>query len=159
MRSIRIKSARAKQTKDDDFEAICTYELEAVPALCNPIERMHGGAVALLVDMATTMATAPVSSKGFWEFGGVTRTLNITMLQPIPQGAKLDVICKLKSIGKRLCEFRMLSNHHVTMLMSSKASTQCEIKDRTSGKLLAVGDHGKSALSDQDPREQASSRL
>lgn len=103
MRSLSVIAARPKQSQDDDFEAICIYEIEAVPGLCNPIERMHGGAVALLVDMATTMATAPVSAKGFWEFGGVTRTLNITMLQPIPAGSKLLVECKLKSIGKRLC--------------------------------------------------------
>lgn len=106
MKSITVISARAKQSPQDDFEAMCTFELEAVPGLCNPIEVMHGGAVALLTDMATTMATAPISSKGFWEFGGVTRTLNITMLQPIPRGTKLSVSCKLKSIGKRLCMFR-----------------------------------------------------
>ena len=103
MRSLSVISARPKQSPDDDFEAICLYELEAVPGFCNPIGVMHGGAVALLVDMATTMATSPISAKGFWEFGGVTRTLNITMLQPIPAGTKLLVECKLKSIGKRLC--------------------------------------------------------
>ena len=44
-------------------------------------------------------------------------------------------------------------------LTDGEAVTQCEVKDKTSGKLLAVGEHGKSALSDQDPREKSSSRL
>lgn len=107
MRSITVLSARAKDGPEDDFEAICTFEIQAIPGLCNPIEVMHGGAVALLTDMATTMTTAPVSSKGFWEFSGVTRTLGITMLQPIPRGTHLFVECKLKSIGKRLCKLRV----------------------------------------------------
>ena len=105
MQSLRVVTARAKGSPKDDFEAIVVFEIEAVPGLCNPIQRMHGGAVSLLADMTTTMATAPIASEGFWEFGGVTRTLNITMLQPIPRGAELLVECKLKSIGKRLCRF------------------------------------------------------
>ena len=103
MNNIKVISARARQSAEEDFEAICVFEIEVLPGLSNSIGRMHGGAVALLADMATNMATAPVSEKGFWEQGGVTRTLNITLLQPIPRGITLTVECMLRSIGKRLC--------------------------------------------------------
>lgn len=110
MRSLRVVSAKARKSPKDDFEAMVAFEIEAIPGLCNPIKRMHGGAVSLLADMTTTMATAPIATEGFWEFGGVTRTLSITMLQPIPIGAELLVECKLKSIGKRLCRSGILSS-------------------------------------------------
>ena len=103
MNSIRVISAQAKSSKEHDFEAFCVFEIEVLPGLSNSIGRMHGGAVALLADMSTTMATAPVSGNGFWEHGGVTRTLNITLLQPILLGTILKVECTLRSIGKRLC--------------------------------------------------------
>ena len=65
---------------------------------------MHGGAQALLVDMCTTMAVAPLSSEEFWHFGGLTRTLNVTCLKPVPGGEVVYVDCEVKGIGKRLGE-------------------------------------------------------
>ena len=53
MQSLRVVDARAKESPKDDFEAIVVFEIEAVPGLCNPIQRMHGGAVSLLADMTT----------------------------------------------------------------------------------------------------------
>ena len=110
MNTIQIVSARQSVSSEEAFETHCILEIEAVPGLCNPIGRMHGGAVSLLADMSTTMATAPISNKDFWEFGGVTRTLNVTFLQPIPRGAVLLADCKLISIGKRSCECSPSSN-------------------------------------------------
>lgn len=46
----------------------------------------------------------------------------------------------------------ILDQDGIVKLTDGKAVTQCEVKDKASGKLLAVGEHGKSALSDQDPR-------
>lgn len=34
---------------------------------------------------------------------GVSRTLNVTYLQPVRQGLTLSIECMLRSIGKRLC--------------------------------------------------------
>jgi acyl-coenzyme A thioesterase PaaI-like protein len=63
---------------------------------------MHGGAVALLIDMATTLAVAPLSKAGFWHFGGVTRTLGLTCLKPVRGGTTVWIDCEVKGIGKRL---------------------------------------------------------
>jgi len=63
---------------------------------------MHGGAVALLIDMTTTLAVSPLSKEGFWHFGGVTRTLGLTCLRPVPGGERVLVECVVRGIGKRL---------------------------------------------------------
>jgi acyl-coenzyme A thioesterase PaaI-like protein len=57
MRSIRVTSATKKSLKDG-VEASVAFELTCPSGLCNPMDRMHGGAMATLADMATTMATA-----------------------------------------------------------------------------------------------------
>lgn len=80
------------------------YSVKIVPELLNPRETMHGGAVALLVDMATTLAVAPLSTEDFWHFGGVSRTMSITYLRPIVAESVLWVECEVKAIGKRLGE-------------------------------------------------------
>ncbi|KAK5173048.1 uncharacterized protein LTR77_003170 [Saxophila tyrrhenica] len=131
MRTIRVTTARTCDLVTEGMAAQCTFELEVLSQFCNRMGNMHGGCVALLADMSTTMTTAPVAKEGFWVFGGVSRTLNVTYLQPVKQGAVLEIECMLRSIGKRL------------------STTQCLIREKRTGKLLAMGEHGKSALSDQ----------
>lgn len=54
--------------------------------------------------MATTMATAPVAEKGWWEFGGVSRTLGVTYLRPVKGGREVRVECVVRGVGRRLCK-------------------------------------------------------
>lgn len=54
------------------------------------------------------MATAPMSKEGFWDFGGVSRTLGVTYLKPVQLGAVVSVECQLRSIGRRLCKCCLL---------------------------------------------------
>lgn len=61
--------------------------------------------------------------------------------------------CALKSIGRRLC---MLTQSTPTpkpvddrCILIEAAVTQCVVKLKESGKLVALAEHGKSALSDQ----------
>lgn len=103
MRTIRVASATSSTSLGSEL-AHCVFHLEILPAFCNPMGNMHGGAVALLADMATTMATAPVSQPGWWEFGGVSRTLQVTYLKPIVKGTVAEVECFLRGAGRRLSE-------------------------------------------------------
>ena len=52
MRSIRVISATKYDLKDG-IEASVTFELTLPSALCNPMDRMHGGAMATLADMVS----------------------------------------------------------------------------------------------------------
>ncbi|KAF2762879.1 hypothetical protein EJ05DRAFT_495730 [Pseudovirgaria hyperparasitica] len=147
MRHIRIISTSLSPSSSssspgvDDMSypatvATAKFTLLTIPALCNPMSRMHGGAVALLVDMATTMTTAVISKEGWWEFGGVSRKLAVTYLRPILGDAEITILCELRSVGKRL------------------TFCQCLIEDEQ-GNLLAVGEHDKSALSTSDPSRKS----
>lgn len=142
MRNIRVLAADTVPSKDDEWMVKVVFEVNVVQQLCNPMHNMHGGAVALLADMATTMAAAPAAREGFWEFGGVSRTLSVTFIKPIPRGTTARVECTLLSVGARLSLLR------------------CIIKDSVSHALLATAEHGKVALSAQiDKKRQEPSKL
>ncbi|KAF2835438.1 hypothetical protein M501DRAFT_988961 [Patellaria atrata CBS 101060] len=82
------------------------WKLHVTPALCNLSGNLHGGAVALIFDMCTSMTIIPVTREGFWDTGHVTRSLNCTYLRAAPEGTRLVVECELVSIGKRTALLR-----------------------------------------------------
>ncbi|KIW07135.1 uncharacterized protein PV09_02007 [Verruconis gallopava] len=119
MRNIRLVSATAKPS------AKIVFEFDVHPRFCSKSNNMHGGAVALMADMGTTMAVAPLSSKDFWHFGGVSRVLSVSYLRPIPKSITLLVKCKVVQIGK--------TNATIHMKAYNKANNT----------LLCVAEHSK----------------
>jgi acyl-coenzyme A thioesterase 13 len=84
--------------------AAATFEMLVVPSLGSSMNNMHGGAVALVYDMCTTMCSAPLSRRDFWLFGGVSRNLSVTFLRPVKVGTWITIDCEVMQIGKRLGE-------------------------------------------------------
>lgn len=82
--------------------ATATFSMVVPGEFCNRTGMMHGGAVSLTVDMATTLAQAPLAAPGFWEFGGVSRTLSVTYLRPIPKNLEILIVCEVVQVGKAL---------------------------------------------------------
>jgi uncharacterized protein (TIGR00369 family) len=76
--------------------------------MCNMGNNLHGGAVALIFDMCTSVAIHAVSSEGFWDSGHVSRTLNCTYLRPAPEGTKIYIECEVLHLGKRMGQLRGL---------------------------------------------------
>lgn len=154
MSSIDIVSASFPQSPSTTL-ATTIFELTVSPPLCNPMGNMHGGAVATLADMTTTMATAPLAQKDFWEFGGVSRTLSVTYLKPVKLGGVARVECQVRSIGRRLCKLCLSTMPAVSFVKRTDANIfflaviQCVIREKNSGEMLALAEHGKSALVDQ----------
>jgi acyl-coenzyme A thioesterase 13 len=102
MRALRVHSASTTTTPSTSASAI--FSLVPSTDLLNPRNTMHGGAIALLVDMCTTVVMAPLAQTGFWHFGGVTRTMSITCLRPIEAARQLWIECEVRAIGKRMCK-------------------------------------------------------
>jgi acyl-coenzyme A thioesterase 13 len=96
----------ASRHPTDDTIGYATFELTVPRTLCNAGDNLHGGAVALIFDMCTSMAVATVSREGFWDSGHVSRTLNCTYLRPAPVGTVLLVECEIVHLGKSLAELR-----------------------------------------------------
>jgi acyl-coenzyme A thioesterase 13 len=86
--------------------ATVKFEMAVTPALGSRMGNMHGGAIALVYDMCTTMCAAPLARKDFWWFGGVSRTLSVTYLRPVKVGMRIVVECEVLQIGSRLGEQR-----------------------------------------------------
>lgn len=79
-----------------------TFRMKVTQDFCSTMGNMHGGAIALVLDMCTTACMAPVSTPDFWLFGGVSRTLNTTFLRAIRAGTEIEVFCEVLHVGARL---------------------------------------------------------
>lgn len=69
---------------------------------CNRSGNLHGGCTASIFDFATSMPLALVNKPGFWFQLGVSRTLNVSYLKPIPCGSKILIECEIVGLGKTL---------------------------------------------------------
>ena len=61
--------------------------------------------MALIVDMTTTAAQAPVATAEFWPFGGLTRSMNIKYLRSAPLGMVIRIEAEVVQVGKKMGRF------------------------------------------------------
>lgn len=93
-------------SSDDPQHPKVVFSYTVPPNNANRLGNMHGGCTATLFDFATTMPLCLVNKPGFWFYLGVSRTLNVTYLKPIPIGERILIECEIMSIGKTLCTVR-----------------------------------------------------
>ncbi|KAF2841670.1 hypothetical protein M501DRAFT_1000942 [Patellaria atrata CBS 101060] len=87
MNNLKLIDASPKGTVEYQFTIPQNYS--------NLNDVMHGGAAGVIFDMCTTTALCPLAKPGQWEFmGGVTRTLSLSYLRPVP----LNVTVRIKSV-------------------------------------------------------------
>lgn len=110
---------------DDPKHPRCVFSYEVREEDTNGLGNLHGGCTATLFDFATTMPICLISAPGFWWHLGVSRTLNVTYLRPIPIGEKILIECEVMSIGKTMSTIRGV------------------IKRQTDGLVMATCEHGK----------------
>jgi acyl-coenzyme A thioesterase 13 len=82
------------------------YALTILPKLCNRGGNLHGGAAAALFDILTSTVLLTVAKPGYWDMLGVSRTLTVTFLRPIPLGTKVFVDCEVVAVGKNLANLK-----------------------------------------------------
>lgn len=115
-----------------------TFSFTAQPHHSNGSENMHGGAIATLFDWSTSMPLAIVCKPGYWSFLGVTRTLNVTYLRPLPVGTEVLIENELVHAGRSLSLSRGV------------------IRRKSDGAILATCEHNKA---NTDPPVAADSKL
>lgn len=109
-----------------------TFRFTVQPQHCNGMNNLHGGCTATLFDFATTMPILFLSKPGFWEYLGVSRTLNTTYLRPIPCGTAVFIHADVLQIGKRMA--------------TTRGTMRAINPDGTEGAVLAVCEHGKACI-------------
>ncbi|KAH8678339.1 HotDog domain-containing protein [Xylariales sp. PMI_506] len=117
-----------------------TFRFTVLPDHANGLNNMHGGCTATLFDLCTSMPLHFVSRPGFWQYMGVSRTLNCTYLRPIPVGTTVDIECTLMQVGKKLATVR-----------GEMRAVREGDPDGAKGPLLAVCEHGKVSLEGLPP--------
>ncbi|KAH8592937.1 HotDog domain-containing protein [Bisporella sp. PMI_857] len=95
---------------------------------CNRLGNLHGGCTATIFDFCTTTALAPIARPGFWAYAGVSRTLAVTYLRPIPLGEEILIESTVVHAGKRL------------------ASIKGVMKRKSDGAVMATCEHGKVSI-------------
>ena len=105
-----------------------TFALTVPRSLCNAGGNLHGGAVALIFDMCTSMSVSVCAREGFWDTGHVSRTLNCTYLRPAPEGTELLVESEVVHLGK------------------SQAALKGVMRRKDDGKICYTCEHGKAKV-------------
>lgn len=82
------------------------YMFTVVPKLCNKAGSLHGGAASTLLDTLTSTALLSIAKAGYWETLGVSRTLTVTFLRPLPLGTKVFVDCEVVAVGKSMANLK-----------------------------------------------------
>ncbi|KAK7755726.1 hypothetical protein SLS62_002338 [Diatrype stigma] len=83
-----------------------TFRFAVQPAHCNGLGNLHGGCAATVFDLCTSLPLGLVARPGYWQWLGVSRTLSVTYLRPVPAGSVVRVECELLQVGRRLCSAR-----------------------------------------------------
>ncbi|KAI1135765.1 HotDog domain-containing protein [Hypoxylon sp. FL0543] len=128
-----------------------TFKFTVQPVHANGLGNLHGGCAATLFDACTTQPLHLISRPGYWQryyvkmfpflfkvmsdFGmrryntGVSRTLNVTYLRPVPVGSSVHIKCEVLHAGRNLCALR--------------GEMRAVTEDGREGPLLVVCEHGK----------------
>ncbi|RQM07928.1 hypothetical protein DH86_00000811 [Scytalidium sp. 3C] len=104
------------------------FSFTVQPEHTNRLGNLHGGCTATIFDFATTCALAPIARPGFWAYAGVSRTLNVTYLRPVPEGEEVLIECDVVHAGKRLCTLKGV------------------MKRKRDGAVMAICEHGKASI-------------
>lgn len=82
------------------------YVFNIAPSLCNRVGNLHGGAASSLFDTLTTSALLTIARPGYWDTLGVSRTLMVTFLRPLPMGTEVILDCEVVAAGKKMANLK-----------------------------------------------------
>lgn len=90
---------------------------------CNTLASLSGGAATTLLDFLTTLPLCHVSDPA-WAYLGVSRTLSLTFLRPVPSGQTVRIECEVLGVGRKL------------------ATVRATVRSEKDGGVMIVAEHG-----------------
>ncbi|PGH31252.1 hypothetical protein GX50_05989 [[Emmonsia] crescens] len=142
----RMKAIHAREERNDDYKGYnhnlfrncvlyesaihgphprTSFLLTVTEPFCNNVGALHGGCATTLIDVTSTGMLIALSKPGHFAQGGVTRTLNMKFVRPVPIGVEVRIVNELVHAGKRL------------------ALVRSEIRRVDTGEVCVVGEHDK----------------
>lgn len=117
----RVKALSAALTDDPDYNGWDTQLLKNMqceeaapgrtvfsatitPAMCNKGDNLHGGCATTLLDNLSSTSLLTLATTEY--MNSVSRTMNVTMLRPVPVGTKIRIVCEAVSRGRNLAHCR-----------------------------------------------------
>ncbi|EUC47919.1 hypothetical protein COCMIDRAFT_34655 [Bipolaris oryzae ATCC 44560] len=120
---LKLESVTYTPSSENPHDARTVFSFVVPEELCNIGGNLHGGAVALVFDIATSLTILPCAREGFWDGGNVSRN------RPAPVGSTVFVESWVVHLGKRM------GLTMGTMKLGSK-----------DGKVCYTCEHGKATL-------------
>lgn len=81
----------------------CTkFEFIVDENMSNLDGNLHGGAATTIFDNLTSTALFTLDGISSWDALGVTRSLTVTFLRPLPLGASVELSCEVVAKGKKM---------------------------------------------------------
>ncbi|KZT06487.1 uncharacterized protein LAESUDRAFT_653521 [Laetiporus sulphureus 93-53] len=111
--------------QDGKQQTRVVFELTVNNDMLNAFDMMHGGCIAFLVDVCSSVALSLLGIVTNGNVAYVSQALNTTYFAGAPLGAKLQIISTTTSVGSRI------------------AIAETEIWDMTDRRLVASGIHTK----------------
>ncbi|EMD40335.1 hypothetical protein CERSUDRAFT_110928 [Gelatoporia subvermispora B] len=109
-----------RRPEDGKQHARGIFELTVDINMQNRRKTLHGGCIATLIDVCTSLVLNAIHDEP-----SVTQVLDTVFHAPVPTGARVRIVCDTISIGKRAITLR------------------CEVWDITNNRLAATGVHVK----------------
>ncbi|EIN06665.1 hypothetical protein PUNSTDRAFT_145203 [Punctularia strigosozonata HHB-11173 SS5] len=126
-KKIRITEVDVRKTASDEptwqSESVCEILVEN--HMLNPHGVLHGGCMAYLVDLCSSVPIVAIALVSGSAGVGFSQAMNIIWHAPAKGGTTLSIVGKSLSVGKNIL------------------TCQCEIWDKEKGKLLATAVHSK----------------
>ncbi|BEI88128.1 uncharacterized protein CcaverHIS019_0108460 [Cutaneotrichosporon cavernicola] len=85
------------------------YSVIITQDMCNPLDQLHGGAAATLIDTVNSASLAMLATEDFWGLPmltGVTLTLDLAYYNACPAGTKAKLAVTIEHLGGSLCNLR-----------------------------------------------------
>ncbi|ORX56353.1 Thioesterase/thiol ester dehydrase-isomerase [Hesseltinella vesiculosa] len=78
------------------------FELEVQDVHCNMLGNIHGGCVATIIDLCSSMAIYVYEGNNKWKMPGISTDLTVSYMTGVSAGQKIRIVSEVQRLGKNL---------------------------------------------------------